>query len=518
MSRPTEATLIDELQHCEQCASLWSGPTQFGPFPLCDADALTALPADGASAPLNIVAFHLPRAAPLHGCRKAPVMLVGINPNLTGFWTLPDLRKYANPAQPSTPKGCGAVYPYFRSAHAYARAYRYIRPNRHEYAMQANDVATLVDAEQPRLLAPKAGYVVPVDRDATPPKPPPPDPQVTYRFGHQRHITLQLAFDDGTGNTLPISWQPDENYVTVSSTFQAGDVIAGVMTAQSTLDRPIEVSANRGSRYYAVAQGICDSAGLELGEDVSMHDMVACASQKWGDDLERNELVGNCIDTQRYALRQFRQSRPALMVFSGLTAFELFRRQADAYLRPPAGFDLAELPRHLLNHAVSPLLTLTWPADADGAVWSATLVVVDHFSHPARSPRFDEGVRSTAWPAFRQRFPLAFGLIASNASTPPLATLESTAESWQVSPDTWQSIDKLGEDQALAALQALSGDPRPGAIAQIVQRMREQGALPPLAAPIDGATLARTEGDCSFCRVFEVAAGCPYGKGIENLV
>ncbi len=333
-------------------------------------------------------------------------MIVGINPNLTGFWTLPDAPRYAL-------KGPCTVYPRHASLLEYARAHRYVVPDHHEYRMRPEDVETLIDTARHDLRAPRAGQVIPVDKKH-------PATSPTGREGHARHVDLGLQYDDGSRETRPFHWQPDEHYVTLRARFAAGERIGGVMTAASVQGRPVAVRADVGSSYYARAQALCRRSDLVPGEDVSLHDMVACATQGWSDKtgVDRVELSAGCIDTHRYALRQIRQSAPRLLIFSGLDALGLFLRAVGLAAFPELGPDvsidslLAGLQTELDTGALSRGLRLRLPADADQPPWAARVVAVPHLSYPIRPIAFDAGVASPRWQAFAEHCPASFALIA----------------------------------------------------------------------------------------------------------
>ncbi|HMW52302.1 MAG TPA: hypothetical protein PK229_04415 [Rhodocyclaceae bacterium] len=512
MKPPIEVALMDEVRSCRDCTSLWRAPDRFGPFPLCDGAALDALPAARADAPaptpqaVTVEGFGLPDPAALRGCRKAPVMIVGINPNLTGFWTLPDAPRYAL-------KGPSTVYARHRSLAEYARAHRYVTPDHHEYRMRPEDVETLIDATRHDLRAAGAGSVIPVDKKH-------PAASPTGRQSHARHVTLGLQFDDGGTDTTQFDWLPDEHYVTLRARFAAGERIGGVMTAASVQGRTIAVRADVGSSYYARAQEICRRSDLVPGEDISLHDMVACATQGWSDKtgVDRDELSAACIDSRRHALRQIRQSAPRLLIFSGLEALGLFLRAVGLPAFPALGPDvtvtrlLAGLKTELDTGALTRRLALHLPADGDLPPWRAHVVAVPHLSYPIRPIAFDAGVASPLWSRFAEHCPASFALIAQapeNSGTGAHALLDTATPSFRLLSDTWQTIDQLDEGDALYRLVEIGGDTRIEALSSLIAQLRHSGDLPERAPDrAANARLLRSAGPCHFCPAFAVPEGC----------
>lgn len=515
MTLPVEIQLIGELRGCRRCTSLWTADDRFGPFPLCPSAALAKLPPptpdiNPAAVPTPIIDFGLPEPAALKGCRRAPVMIIGINPNLTGFWTLPDKPEYRL-------KGPLTVYPDFESDAAYALAHRYITPDHHEYLMEPEDLPGLVDRQRRHYLADTEGTLIPVNKKR-------PNDSPTTRNKHDRAVTLGFQPKVGSLHQRYITWATDENYVTVDSSVQAGDLFAGVMTRASSVGKTVSLKADLGSSYYDRAQQICTRLGLTIGEDVSMHDMVACSTPGWSVDkhgINQTELKNGCLKEARFTLRQLRQSRPELMIFSGSAAFMMFYeslppgtliRTGDvevkikADLIPEAKTEglKREIEADLSKGAMSRRFEISLPASGSDAIWHSTAVVVPHLSYSERPRSFDQGVASKEWDSFRDNHPSSQALILRAPENAGRST------SLRISTDSWEKLEALDEPGAIRQLITLGGgDTRINALTQLFADLRAAGRLP--AAPSGGqAKLAHKTDSCSFCSAFNIPGGCRY--------
>ena len=115
---PAEVAILHEVMCCRACKWFWK-KKPYGPYPAYDFG--NDFPAElyhRAGIPVRFKKHLLPDLlgtcaglqwvlpAPLSGCRKAPIMTIGINPNLTAFWPgvkgatwcypfLKDKRRYA---------------------------------------------------------------------------------------------------------------------------------------------------------------------------------------------------------------------------------------------------------------------------------------------------------------------------------------------------------------------------------------------------------------------------------------
>ncbi len=493
-----EVELVHAVHSCRQCDWLWQAPRLYGPFPQCGSQALPNA-ANVVSKVIPIVAFDLPAPAVLRGCRKAPVMIVGINPNLTGHFTLP--RRENEPL----PKGARAVYPRFSSVNDYAQHYRFIQRDVHEYQMGETQVEDLVELRVPSLKASWPGKVLPA--------PTTPTANDTRRDETQRAAWLSLDRDNDEELALePRTWGVQENHVVIRPKFDVDTLIAGVMTQSSTVGKSLDVSASRGS-YYATAQKMADAAQLDLGEDVSMHDMLACATPSWKAD-QMKELRTQCVNKNGYTARQIRHSQPGLMLFSGSAAFEMFRHTFGEFIVETVDSDV-------VNNAVNPFknpnyigpgysttFTLRMPAEDGASAWEATLLVLSHLSYSV-DQKTPPKISTPGWQAFAQKHPQVWALMTD-------ADGQGTGEASQLSPQQWRPFLDGLHDEARLDLEKELPDSRVEAVAALVQRLKAEGRLRPntTTAPPTGQTriggLLRDAQNCSYCTSFSVAGGCLY--------
>ena len=92
---PLEVKLVFELKGCRACKFFWpaSGPQPYGPYPTYDfledypKQNEPSHPGEPSFAWIKGVtaAPGFPDPEVADGCRKAPIMTIGINPNLTAF-------------------------------------------------------------------------------------------------------------------------------------------------------------------------------------------------------------------------------------------------------------------------------------------------------------------------------------------------------------------------------------------------------------------------------------------------
>ncbi|HEY0154480.1 MAG TPA: hypothetical protein VGB92_20875 [Longimicrobium sp.] len=243
----------------------------------------------------------------LTGCRKAPVLAVGINPNLPGWW----------------PGKQGSLNPLFDEYRQYAHYFRYRARSKLELTSQAYAGFGGGDHDQP----PASGFTLDV-------------PQV----------------EDGT--------------------------------------RPVQARL-AAQKMYDTYQGLLDSLGeamgwqdhrLQVGEDLSYGNMVACPSAKWTTrpDLkdprlppmtvpQRDGIVGACFRERKYFLRQLFQSFPSvILVFSQNTANAFIGELQDRFsLGDPAPGDNVE---ELMNRHVR----LRYGVLPDGTALEARVVFAPH--------------------------------------------------------------------------------------------------------------------------------------------
>jgi len=95
---PIELKLVSDVKACRACGWFWKGALPYGPYPAYD--FATPFPPEVAAPDPQSTGFvpmtpwltaRTTGARPvepgvMHGCRKAPIMTLGINPNMTAWF------------------------------------------------------------------------------------------------------------------------------------------------------------------------------------------------------------------------------------------------------------------------------------------------------------------------------------------------------------------------------------------------------------------------------------------------
>ncbi|MDD4191935.1 MAG: hypothetical protein PHI28_11430, partial [Mangrovibacterium sp.] len=121
MSTPLEVKLVSDVRKCKVCQWFWGGTPPYGNFPVYDWNEEFPEEIRNQKQTTEYVTkpFLMGRACGqgqvdpgvMHGCRKAPIMTVGINPNMTSYF-------------PGT-SGARWSYPNFCNDARYAYYYRH---------------------------------------------------------------------------------------------------------------------------------------------------------------------------------------------------------------------------------------------------------------------------------------------------------------------------------------------------------------------------------------------------------
>ena len=95
---PIEVAMVEQVKNCTDCQWFWGAIQPYGPFPAYDwqqeeyPNAVKHGPpsSDGDKpvfwCKVEQTGAQAVEPAILRGCRKAPIMTIGINPNMTGFF------------------------------------------------------------------------------------------------------------------------------------------------------------------------------------------------------------------------------------------------------------------------------------------------------------------------------------------------------------------------------------------------------------------------------------------------
>lgn len=521
---PLEIALVFGVTACGTCEFFWpNDPSSqpYGPYPAFDIrldqpispdpdPATETFPwATGRTAP---EAFPTPEL--LDGCRKAPIMTIGINPNLTAF----------APGQ----TGTSWAYPNFGDDDSadlwtkYAYYYRYRSVFQERFGL---DFMRRYLAPDQRVVAARPGAMVSADRPTSDPS-----------------YVLKVRYDgDPIDTEIPLTREPGSpRWVLLFDThapndrFEAGDLIAARLDVPP--DIPVEVLRQQVGYYEQFvpvlrqfedlvrASGHPD-ARLRMGEDVCQLDMVACASPHWnpgflgGTPESERTVIDNCVARNAWAMRQLVQTRPAVLYLVGEATWNMFRDAFGALVvRDPP---LSDLPPDgaftLLRETTDPAhpcrLELDTTVDGSEYRLSTRLVVTPHFSYSANfTPQFR--LRPEQWQALEAGDPACAAFLTSDPRltlVPPVDPADYTAI--LVNSDAPGVLRDVGRfPESSAELSASFVDPHQ-AMSGVLAGLLADGTL-----AWGGGALSRTDGACSFCdnTRWRFPDGCPYGKPAEQ--
>jgi hypothetical protein len=531
---PLEVELVYNLTACGTCSYFWpASPAAqpYGPYPTFDISMNPPPPKDPDAATKSFKwvdavtaepAFPLPEV--LDGCRKAPIMTIGINPNLTAF----------APGQ----TGSAWCYPNFSDdatadlyeKYAYYYRYRSVFQERFDLTW----IEQFIQSEQ-RIVAPKAGYVVSADRKTDSPS----FDLVVHYDGDQADTRIPLTHDPGTPR-----WVVLYDTYGATSKFAAGATLAGRLDVPA--GQKVQVYRQQVGYYeqfvpvleafqQTVRADGHPNATLQMGEDVCQLDMVASASPHWnpgflgGSTAAENTVVDNCVSKNAYAVKQLVQTKPAMLYLVGESTYDMFRDAFGALLVRDVPLDAkpADGPYTLLRETTDPAhpCNLVFKTTIDKLPYSLTtrIVVTPHFSY---SSNFIPQIRISPadWAALQANDP---DCVKALSDPPSLVCQPPQTQGGYVS---YAAVALNGDaNKQLAAL--CSAFPNSAAVlhagfydphalmGSVLDELYKAGTIS--YGPIPGGNddaLGRTEGSCQFCvnDHWKFAGECRYMKTTEQ--
>lgn len=524
---PLEIELVYDVIPCGSCSFFWPGdPSQqpYGPYSTFDVDMRTPPPLDPLPTTPSFPWIQTVTQAPafpnpevLDGCRKAPIMTLGINPNLTAFAPGPTGAAWAYPGF-ATDEG-GSLYT------KYAYYYRYRTVFQESFELGFAEQFLLPD---PRVVAERAGKVVKATRTSDAPSY---EISVVYE-GDDQPTVIPL-----TGELGSPPW------VLLYDTYGAGAVFPAGATIAGKVDVPAgqSVEVHREAETYytqfvpvlehfqeTVRAGGHPDAVLRMGEDVCQLDMVACASPHWssgylgGTVAAIDEVVDNCVMRNAWAMKQLVQTRPVVLFLVGETSYDMFVEWFGALLERdvPLPAKPADGPFTLLRETCDPAhpCTFRFETSTGGLDFSlATRVVVSpHFSYSSNflpqyrlSPEQLTELKTSdpACATFLSSDPRLEYVAPEETGDYPAWTIPNAADVAGVRA----AID-TGFPASAPVLDAGFYDAR-SMMAGVLDDLYSSGALSYGPAQ----ALTRTQGACKFCvnDHWEFPLGCPYDKPPE---
>ncbi|WP_175919695.1 GTPase [Burkholderia pyrrocinia] len=530
---PLEVQLAFQVRACGTCSFFWPEDLKqrtYGPYTAFDFDVNVPY---AASAGYNgasrwVQGRTRPPAFPngevIDGCRKAPIMTIGINPNLTAFL----------PGQ----TGAAWCYPDFSSDDdtsawaKYAWYYRY----RSVYQEKLDlDFVRRFMLPEGQVVAPRGGVVTAATRvDASAAW------TITVRYDGDAADTV-VAVPGKRGEfpyVLLFDPYPPRNR------FEKGDVLV----AQVSVPEGIQVEVLQQPQGYYMQfvpvldqfEGVLRHAGhptasLRVGEDVCQLDMVACASPHWnagflgGSPASIATIVDNCVSRNAWAIKQMVQTRPAVLYVVSQSSWNMFYSAFGAHVKrdPPISTHPVDKDFTLLRETTDPEhpAYIDFDVTIDGQRYQSRtrLVITPHFSY---NSNFLSQYRLSPgdWAAFAQAQPACVAaLVPANGFTvtPPDPRY----------PDDYVAIQLPANADAAAAARVWLAHRYPDAYrtlapyyvephAQMASVLADLYAHGELAwqDTATGGYLGRTQGSCQFCvnRHWQFPNECRYGKNRET--
>jgi hypothetical protein len=520
---PLEIELVYNLRSCGTCQFFWppDAPQPYGPYPTYDFLSNTPNEATAAEADASFVWIQgttRPQAFPdpevMDGCRKAPIMTIGINPNLTAF--------------ASGKTGASWCYPSFSSADGtdswakYAYYYRYRSIYQEHFALEFIEPFLLPGG---RITAPKPGLMKEFPRASD-------DPAFEIRVQYEGDANVSSLHLPGTPG--------GPRYVVLvdaGEKFAAGDLLAARLSVPA--GHSTDIYAEPISYYtqmlpvlqtfetFLKKQGHAD-ATLRVGEDVGQVDMIACATPHWGPPWlggnvqSVNTIISNCVHKNAWAMKQLVQTKPAVIFLVGQSSWNMFRQCFGHLLvmKTP----LPEFPEDgaytLLRMTTQQECRLKFSTKIDGHVYelSTRIIITPHFSYDENFiPQFRMSPQT--FTIFAKQYPTVVAFLQED----PRLVFQAPAGSFVVAgitkdiPDVMADL-KARDPSAAAELMQYFYDSH-NMMAVVLEQMYTQGQLA-YTSPTSSTAgfLTRGSGPCEFCvnDHWSFPKGCPYGKPDEK--
>lgn len=530
---PLEVKLAFQVRACGTCNFFWPrdrSQQPYGPYTAFDMDVNVPYAATlgaGAGPQRWITGRTRPPAFPngevIDGCRKAPIMTIGINPNLTAF----------APGQ----TGAAWAYPDFSSDNEtdawakYAWYYRYRTVYQERLSLDFVKRFLLPDGQ---ITAARSGRVVAAARHTDSPA-----WSVTVRYDGDtadRQLELPGTLGDFPYVVLFDSYPP-------GNVFAAGDVIAGKLAVPQGIQVDV-MQQQQGycMQFVPVLQHFQEtlraaghtSAELRIGEDVAQLDMVACASPHWnasflgGSAKSLTTIVDNCVSSNAWAIKQMVQTRPAVLYIVSQSSWNMFHAAFGAHVKrePAISAQPADRDFTLLRETTDPQhpAYIDFDVTVDGRHYKqrTRLVITPHFSYNTSFvPQFH--ISPADWRRLQHDQPACVAAMTpANGITQVLPPSEYPSDYivLQLSDDRTKARASIAVlQQFTAAWQVLATgyyDPH-AMMAAVLDDMYENRQLSWKDSTDGTGYLARTEGSCRFCvnRHWQFPGECRYGKTQE---
>jgi hypothetical protein len=519
---PLEIDLVYNVRSCGTCGFFWppSSPQAYGPYPTYDFLSNTPTEKPPGKTPGSFVwiaGLTQPQAFPdpevMDGCRKAPIMTIGINPNLTAF--------------ASGKTGASWCYPSFSDAGEtdswtkYAYYYRYRSVYQEHFDLKFIEPFLLPDG---RITAPKAGIIKEFPRASD-------DPAFELRVQYDGDATvssIHLAGVLGGPRYVVL--------VNAGDKFAKGDLLAARLNVPA--GHKTNVYAEPIGYYTQILpvlqafetflkRGGHADANLKVGEDVGQVDMIACATPHWGppwlggSSQSVNTIISNCVHKNAWAMKQLVQTKPVILFLVGQSSWSMFRQSFGELItaKTPLPKFPEDGPYTLLRMTTQQECLLQFSTTIDGLAYSLStrVVITPHFSYNENfMPQFRMSPQT--FKTFAKRYPA----VADFIQTDPRLIFQTPVGGFVVAgvkTDTSAVIAELKAKDAgaVAELMQYFYDPH-NMMAAVLEQMYSGGQLA-YTNPSAGKQgfLTRSDGPCQFCvnDHWKFPKGCPYDKPNE---
>ena len=491
---PTEVQLAWEVMTCKAMRETYDDDNQpcryfnkhFGPYLAYDwlKENTNKMPGSANTRQIPVVSngirFNIP--ALCGGCRKAPIMTIGINPNMPS-WQL-------------NTEGSSWAYPFFDDIEEYATYYRYQTIYQEKYSL--NFIKNYID-QTTAIKATKAGKIKSIRRDE-----------------NDDGFIIELLYDGDSSSTLIKQPRNAAVLINANKHFNIGDILSGViklpvgektiLTQETVGYYTLFASILKIAAEKLISSGnLPTDAELHTGEDVLLGDMIACASPGWTSqsggvsDKFREEIAKVCCRERQGLALQFQQTNPAIVVFSGTSAFNMFRQTFNGIsFSPDFPTDLSG-PFSWLRFTLKNRVMMNVK---EGAT-PTRIVISPHFSYKVNfTPCYAFTMKE--WVNFQKQWPSQAAILYAKPNAGQvLIGLDNKNATQAKMGDAWEE------------LVAQFIDPCP-MIADIIINEFVNGNI-----SYDDKTkhFKRTDGPCQFCsnQLFEIRTGCEYDKNMVQI-
>ena len=530
LEEPLEVELVYNVRSCGTCTFFWpkDPSTQpYGPFPTYDFKE--NFPETNQPANENVQNYPwvsgrtsepaFPNGEVMDGCRKAPIMTIGINPNLTAF----------APGQ----MGTSWIYPSFTDKDStdafakYAYYYRYRSVYQEHLKLEVMERYLMKEGQ---IIAQADGTVIAAERTSESP-----NYSITVQYeGEAEPVDIPLKRELGTPRYVLLY-----DHFPPNNAFKKGDVIAARLNVPANIDQEIDHGA---IGYYEQFVPVlnyfesflkdkgCDNPQLRIGEDVGQLDMVACASPHWNEKFMGNQLetvVGNCVSKNAWAVKQLVQSKPVVLFLVGESSYNMFNGSFGKLIK--RNTPLSKYPVDgaftLFRETIEEPTYVEFSTNIQNRNYQlkVRLVAAPHFSYNTNYvPQYRLSIDD--WEKLKNDYTASYDYFHEQEKKKQVKivyakdgqgyiAVQLNGDAEQINKGL-QSADANGYNY----LQAFYYNPHLQ-MADLLGSLYDDGLLTYTNSPDGkGGELNRTEGSCQFCvnDKWQFPLGCPYKKNEEK--